>query len=34
MMNASLFYIWSFRFSLSSHLIFYVGGFTSVSHTK
>ncbi|XP_034375273.1 putative vomeronasal receptor-like protein 4 [Arvicanthis niloticus] len=32
--NSSLFYIWSFNLSLSSNLIFYVGGFTSVSETK
>ncbi|XP_028630498.1 putative vomeronasal receptor-like protein 4 [Grammomys surdaster] len=33
MINA-LFYIWSFNFSLTINLIFYVGGFTNVSQTK
>ncbi|XP_034375471.1 vomeronasal type-1 receptor 100-like [Arvicanthis niloticus] len=34
MINASFLYIWSFNLSLSSNLIFYVGGFTNVSETK
>ncbi|XP_034375237.1 putative vomeronasal receptor-like protein 4 [Arvicanthis niloticus] len=34
MINASFFYIWSFNLSLSSNIIFYVGGFTNVSETK
>ncbi|XP_021046762.1 vomeronasal type-1 receptor 100-like [Mus pahari] len=34
MVNASFFYICSFNFSLSSILIFYVGGFTNMSETK
>ncbi|XP_028630597.1 putative vomeronasal receptor-like protein 4 [Grammomys surdaster] len=34
MINASFFYIWSFNLSLSSNLIFYVGGFTNVNETK
>ncbi|XP_034375271.1 vomeronasal type-1 receptor 100-like [Arvicanthis niloticus] len=34
MINASFLYIWSFNLSLSSNLIFYVGGFTNVSQTK
>ncbi|EDL04733.1 vomeronasal 1 receptor, C7 [Mus musculus] len=33
MINA-LFYIWTFNLSLSSNLIFYVGGFTNMSQTK